>query len=244
MPMQPELLYRQLGTLMASRPQFDAVEALGQEDFRWLARVNALVEESGNLMDAAGFHAAMDRMHHPLSRRSALNTIDAVMFRTLARLELLVPAQVQGAFINPGEGYTAHTAIAKVFSTAQRDVLIVDPYLDAIAVADFVSLVANEVSVRLLCDSHYPVLNASLGAALRRYREQYGAARPIDARATTPRALHDRLVLIDDHEAWVLTQSLKDFGARAPASIVRSEAELAALKVGAYAEIWRAANAL
>ncbi|BAM92882.1 hypothetical protein S58_69160 [Bradyrhizobium oligotrophicum S58] len=45
-------------------------------------------------------------------------------------------------------------------------------------------------------------------------------------------------------DAWTLTQSLKDFAARSPATIVKVDAETAALKVSAYGAIWQTAAAL
>jgi len=53
-----------------------------------------------------------------------------------------------------------------------------------------------------------------------------------------------RDLLIVDHAVEPLTQSLKDFAARSPASVVRVDADMAALKVPAYEAMWAAATPL
>lgn len=58
------------------------------------------------------------------------------------------------------------------------------------------------------------------------------------------RALHDRLIITDATAAWVLTQSLKDFAQRSPATIQRADAELAVIKVQAFSAIWNGAALL
>jgi hypothetical protein len=55
---------------------------------------------------------------------------------------------------------------------------------------------------------------------------------------TTPRALHDRLIIIDDGTAYISTQSLNGLAVRSPASIMRADPELAQLKIQAYQLIW------
>jgi hypothetical protein len=49
--------------------------------------------------------------------------------------------------------------------------------------------------------------------------------------------LHDRAIFIDSTNAWLLTQSLKDFAKRSPAEIVRAN-DTATLKIAAYEAIW------
>ncbi len=68
--------------------------------------------------------------------------------------------------------------------------------------------------------------------------------RPLQAKLAPERTLHDRLIVIDQKDAFVLTQSFNALAARSPASLVKSDAETAALKVASYEAIWSAAAAL
>jgi len=108
---------------------------------------------------------------------------------------------------------------------------------------EFLHAVPDGVSIRLLCDSHYPNLNAEVRTGVQRWQREY-TGKPLEARATAPRALHDRLIVVDQATAWNLSQSLKDMAQRSPASLTRSDAEAAALKIPAYAALWAAATPL
>jgi hypothetical protein len=172
--------------------------------------------------------------------REAAEEIANILYRALAIAELNAPVSVKGAFIPAGNAFDALAAVTKVLSGATEDVLIVDPYMDEKALTDFAPLTPEGVAVRLLADhqDHKPTLRP----AVERWKSQYGQKRPLAARLAGARVLHDRLIIVDGTEVWVLTQSLKDFAARSPASIVRSDSDTAALKVSAYQAIWDAAR--
>ncbi len=131
-------------------------------------------------------------------------------------------------------------AVAKVLNTAARDVLIIDPYMDEKVLTDFAVLAPETVSVRLLGDDKTSI-KATLKPAKERWSAQF-KSRPLEVRLAAPRALHDRLIIVDD-VVWLITQSLKDFANRSPASIVRiDDKDLSNLKVSAYGDIWRSAT--
>ena len=71
--------------------------------------------------------------------------------------------------------------------------------------------------------------------------DQYGGTRPLAAKLSAARSLHDRLIAVDGAQVWVLTQSLNGFAVRSPATIIRTDAETAGLKIAAYAVLWNAA---
>jgi len=160
-----------------------------------------------------------------------------ILYRALALAEAKAPPGVQGAFIPAGAAFDALQAAVKVLGEAKADVLIVDPYMDAKVLTDFAPLVPERVVIRLLSDSHYTKPNIVMTVA-ERWIRQYGGARPLEVRQTAPRALHDRLIFVDSRVVWALTQSLKDFASRAPASVLRVDGETAKLKLEAYGAMW------
>jgi integrase len=170
-------------------------------------------------------------------------TFHDVRAKALERLgERLTPIAGDGAFIGAGDVLDAYTAIGKVLATAKADVLIVDPYMDEKAVTDFAPLIASGITIRLLSDAQSS--KPTLGPAAKRWAIQYGSAHPLESRLAAARSLHDRLIVIDGQEAWVLTQSLKDFAVRAPASIIRVDRQIAEMKIGAYETLWLGAQAI
>ena len=169
---------------------------------------------------------------------SAASQITTVLYRVLAAAELKAPPSARGAFIPAGGSFDAFAALAKVQQTANKEVLIVDPYMDETALTEFGGAVPAGVLLRLLADqsSHKPTLQP----AATRWASQHGASRPIQVRLAPQRSLHDRAIFIDRIIAWILTQSLKDFAKRSPAEIVRAD-DTAALKIDAYEAIWASA---
>lgn len=243
MPIDPESLYRQLGQLVADTP----VDLMGPGpvsviSHRWLGRASVLVNETGDTYDNAALKVATDGLMGALREQNA-HQIVAILHRALARAELIAPASAQGAFIPVGAAFDVFQAIGKVLSRATTDVLFVDAYMDAKVLTDFAPLAAEQVAIRLLTDCHY-TNPATMQPPAARWRQQYGASRPLTVRLTAPRLLHDRLIVVDDREVWSLTQSLKDFAARSPASVLRVEGDVAKLKLDAYRQLWAGAQVL
>ena len=176
------------------------------------------------------------------ARQAGAAKINVILYRALATAELNAPTAVQGAFIPVGNVFDALVAMGKVLQQSTRNLLIVDPYMDEKVLTDFAGVAPAGVTLHLLADQkdHKPTLKP----AVARWTGQYGAQRPLEARLAAPRSLHDRLIVVDGVGAWTLTQSFNALAARSPASIVRVDAETAALKVAAYAGMWQAAMPL
>ncbi len=242
-----ERIYMGLGALLANPPggHPDALaRAPGQvsaDMHQWVGRVFAFVEMAGDPSDIAATKTASDHLNTVLRQGNA-GEIYSVAHRTLARAEARVAPARQGAFVPVGHQLDAFAAIGHVFSAATHRVLLVDPYMDEKAVTSFGTLVPQTASFHLLADERDR--KASLTPAVDAWIAQYGAARPLEARLAPYRVLHDRMIICDDAQVWVLTQSLNAFAARSPATILKVDAETSALKVAAYAAIWAAASPL
>ena len=149
----------------------------------------------------------------------------------------------QGAFIPVGAVFDVFQVIGKVLSEAKNDALIVDAYMGPVVLTDFAPLATEKVAIRLLTDSYY-TKPETLKPAAARWVQQYRDIRPLETRLTAPRVLHDRLIIIDGAQVWSLTQSLKNFADRSPASVLRVEDDVATQKIYAYEQLWANAHAL
>jgi hypothetical protein len=239
MILSPEALYLQLGRLVADMPDWEVPGPVSHEANTWLGRAAALVEQHADLADRAAFRVAAQNLDGVL-RASNVQTIKSIVYAALARAELAAPLSVQGAFIQAGGTFDAFVAFGKAVETATIAVMIVDPYADAKALTDFAVQVPDGVAVRILADGEYH--KATLRPAMQSWKTQHGASRQLEVRLTPKKALHDRLILVDDRLVWTLGQSLNAIAVRAPTSIVRVDSETAALKVVAYAGMWAAAT--
>jgi hypothetical protein len=139
-----------------------------------------------------------------------------------------------------GNSFDAYAAVAKVMSSAKRDVFVVDPYMDDTVLIDFGGTLVDNVALRLLTDQ--ATAKPNLAPAAARWKAQY-AGRPLEVRLASPKALHDRAIFIDGSEAWTVTQSLKDLAKRSPAEIIRAD-DIAPLKIAAYEDVWSRATVI
>jgi hypothetical protein len=239
--MDTEQILFGLRSVIDTMPDLNTGRTDTPEVMTWLGRAAALVEAAGNTVDAVEFAVAMDDvigesiMHKHIR---AVKKVSGILFRAYARVEAKAPRSLQGSYIPAGNPFDALAAISKVFAGAKTGLLIVDPYADEVLLRDFVPLAAENVAIQILSDPHY--VKASFQPACGRWRQQYNH-RKLDARLTQPRTLHDRLIIVDDKDVWIVTQSFKDLAVRAPASVTHFEPEPAQLKLEAYRTVWQSA---
>lgn len=234
-------LYTQLGRLLEVAPSTtDTIAFRTPEGLQWLGRAHALVVEAGVSigMDAVSFTSATRSLKDG-AYGNGLAEIFQILYRALAHCELRAPASLSGAFIAVGNSFDAYAALSKIFRLVKRDVMIVDPYMDETALTDFGVAVNDGVNLRLLADE--AACKATFAPAAKRWVAQHGASRPVEARVSAPKTLHDRAIFVDGDKAWTLTQSLKDFAKRSPAEIVRAD-DTASLKIEAYELLWAGAR--
>jgi len=243
--LSPQALYHQVGRLLADQPNlvaFDDTWNLPTSTVQWLAQATALVKAANDLSLAVRIEHAVKQLVATYQPGENAREIVLVLNQVLAAVELQLPAGAQGAFVTPGASLDAYAALAKIISGASRSVLIVDPYMDITAVTEVAELVPSGVRVQLLSDA--AAVKPTLKPAASKWVQQYGVARPLEVRLAAARSLHDRLVIVDAEVAWLLTQSLKDFAKRSPATIQKADMELTAMKNAAFEAIWNRATPL
>jgi hypothetical protein len=238
--MDPESLYLQLGQLISEMPDLGPAARITPDVNRWLGRAAQLVQETGAVVDHIAFTLACDGLIGVLRQQNA-QQISAIVFRALAYAEANAPAAARGGFVGVGAALDALQVVGKLLAEARTDALIVDPYMDSKVFTDFATTAPQDVTVRLLADSAYTKVEA-VRPAITRWKQQFGAARPLEVRLSAPRALHDRLIFADGTAAWSLTQSLKDFAARSPALAQRLDPDLAKMKIEFYEQVWTSAT--
>lgn len=235
MKLDPQTLYTLIGRLIEATPPDLGVYEKGGEMhvLEWLGKAEAYVKATGDLSLLMALQMELKRIHTGEAPWAA-REIRGLLFRALALNELAAPPAVAGAFIPVDSGFDAFAAITKVLKRAKFDILIVDPYMNETVLTEFGTTIPERIGIRLLT-TKIPQ-NAAVEPAARNWLKQFDT-RPLELRWAPKRSLHDRVLLIDKAEAWTLTQSLKDFAARSPGEIIRTD-HSANMKVDAYEEIW------
>ena len=130
----PEQLRALLETVIREAPPLTYGERLSEEDMRWIARAETLVEIAGGTsLDAAEFKLARQSLGSLNHNRAALM---APLLNSYYRMELLAPPAGHGRFIAPGDTWGGYAALVRLVQRECERLLIVDPYLDATVVTD------------------------------------------------------------------------------------------------------------
>jgi hypothetical protein len=237
--------YVQLGVLLAATPNLRAVDQssnVPDETLIWLGELEGVISLMGYAAGTSSIelNSAIRFLIKSRGGNEYAASIKQIAYRCLAVARLKSPVLAQSAFIPTGADFDAIVVLSKIFGSAKSAILIVDPYLDASVLSDFAILAKEGINIALLADA--TGYRPDLEPATRSWIKQYGARRPLCVKLAPNRTLHDRVLLIDQTEAWILTQSLKDFADRSPATVQRVDQELAAMKFQAYADVWNASQ--
>jgi hypothetical protein len=240
MPLTPEEVYFQLGSLIAEQPDL-AAGPTTPEMKAWLRRAAELVQSTVGLADAIQFKLAFENLDGPLRARHA-RTIAAIVQRALAKAEVDVPSESRGAFVTASNAFDVFAAVRRILNTAEVDVLLVDAHADPTVLTDYAVLAPNNVAVRLL--TGWLEHKATLSTAAQNWQHRFGDARPLSIHLAAAETLPDRLILVDSASAWVLGASFRDLAKDKRTTLMRMPPESAETKIADYAAIWDAATPL
>jgi hypothetical protein len=238
----PADLYARLGELLGTMPDLDASGEIPADTHRWLAQAYVLVDAAGLPIDAIQLTSAANWLCRPIGYEGQAAIIRGIVHRAFAVVEFKTPPAARGMFIAAGNVHDAMVRIGNVLHAAKSDVLIVDPYLNEKVLSEFALMAPEGAPIRLLADRYQVEKKAQLlPPAVKRWEQQYGSARPLRTKLAQRGKLHDRSIMIDGVDAWVLTQSFNAFAESAHGMIVQVDRETAALKITAYEELWQSA---
>lgn len=232
----PEQMLALLEAAIRDAPLFVYQEKLSDSDVRWLGRADALLEASGAMAALISFRAARQSLGTYTHSRDNLLI---PLHDAYSRIELLVPTALQGAFIPGGDTWNGYAAIVKIMQTECDDLLIVDPYLTSVIYIDLAPHAAARKGVRCIAARRTENHPALLASANKWSTDPISTSHPVEVRYAPSSALHDRLIIVDEKEVWLVSQSLKDIAKRSPASVSRADGELAAMKVQHYNDLWK-----
>lgn len=233
-------LYLQLAHLAETAPDF--TKATTPDMRLWLGQARTAIKQTDDPTNIAAFEAALVAYSTPNALGRPEEKILQSIYNALAYVGRDVPSAVRGAFIPAGNAHDAVTAVGKILGAAKAPVMLVDPYADA-AILDQYALFAPEgVGINILADikDSKPTLKPAAEAWVR----QYGAQRPLSVRLSPWKALHDRLIILDDSVGYIVGQSFNALAVRAPTSINRMDAETARRKIEAHQQFWNTATVL
>jgi len=120
----------------------------------------------------------------------------------------------QEVFIAKGEVYTAYRTIKNIMSQGQKEILVIDPYVDEDLLDMFASLDPS-VKIKVLTEH----LKGDFKLAFRKLQQQRGG---IEVRCSSQ--FHDRFIVVDGRACYQLGGSINHAGAKATVIGIKSDA--------------------
>jgi hypothetical protein len=154
-----------------------------------------------------------------------IEALAAMVQSSLNELEYMAPkAGIAGAY-EPGDEYGFYRDLKVVVGLAQKELLIVDNYLDTQLFDVYMENIGGAVDIR--------VLTNNVNLSLRVVAQKFANRGRFELRSGSD--VHDRVVFADDR-CWVIGQSIKDAARKKPTYIVEHTG--AASMKSIYESIW------
>lgn len=232
--MEPNILLAQLRALIERAPDLEAYSSSSREHQLWLGQAHALILRWNN-GEAISFKADCNFLSNSIMRDSGIANIYGIIYRAIADLEIDLPAETEVNF-GAGDVYAFFKALNKVIASAEKTLLIVDPYLEATVFDHYLNSRQNDVRVRLLVNKK----SEDLLPSAEKYTAQFGDVLEI----RKSKALHDRVIFVDGYSCWLIGQSINHAAKAKPTYLVQLPPDVVSAKLQNYDDIWGKANTL
>ena len=228
--MTKEELLAELEDLIRTVPPRGELRKATPDNLSWLGRATAVVNEwnPSNIIFVRTF---LSDLQHNMAGISSVGFQNLMVLLNQARAEIRMetvgPTNVA---LSRGMVFDYFEELRKIIEMAQRDILFVDPYLDAEFVSNYLPHVTANVPVRLL--THGKRIKILLPAA-----QMFAAQNQTTLEIRSTPDIHDRFVFINKSECYQSGASFKDGAKKAPTTITQITDAFAAM-FQTYQGIW------
>ena len=173
---------------------------------------NARIAGEPTAVIAFGDHEGVDHELYQRNFQARLQAYEGALKSSLAELELDLPdAEIKGVY-EPGQEYEFYRDLKSILATAQREIFVIDPYLNAEIFDVYAGSIPRTVTFRLLSNN--------IPADVKTLAQKYASGGNLQFRVST--LIHDRVVFVDKR-VWVSGQSIKDAAKKKPTYIVEHD---------------------
>ena len=232
-PVQKQIVLLKLVDLMENVPDFSGVGQFPVQSpqRRWLALAGALLKRVDKIAKGIKFDTSMRMLDH--YKANALGHIFDQVNETIEELKLDLELEGRsdiGSVYGVGEVYKLFSDLKDIIGSASQEILVVDPYFNCEAFDDYLSTIGPGTTIKIMAQKYAK----DVQAYAEKHTQQYGTN--IEIRRSNE--LHDRLIIVDDADCWVIGGSIKDAAGKSPTYLLPLQPELSQLKRTMYSDIW------
>lgn len=233
-PIHKQIILVKLDDLRGNVPDFpESGPIAGDSPQRqWLSQAGALLKKVDPVRYGWNFDQSVNGVLG-MSRAWGINGIKGQILDAIEALKLDLDLEGRGDFGNvygAGQVYEFFRDLKAIVGAASKEALLVDPYFNGQAFDDYLSTMRPGKTIKILAERY--VDDVQRFAA--RHAQQYGTN--IEIRRSSE--LHDRLVIVDNSDCWVVGASIKDAAVRSSTYLFPLQPVLANAKRDIYSEVW------
>ncbi|AEQ51083.1 hypothetical protein [Pelagibacterium halotolerans] len=200
---------------------------------KWIARIGALLARAGlqhKIAFASTRHTSVQfwsGIREPF-RQLLLAAAEEI------KLELELDGHEDiGQVYGSQRQYDFLRDLKEIILGAQNEVFVVDPYFDGQSFETYLGPLGDSCSIRLLCRKY----SSDVAGHVAAFKAQHG----VNLELRKSGDLHDRLVIIDRSDCWLVGGSIKDAGTK-PTYLVPLQPSISPTKVCIYEDLWQQAT--
>ncbi len=232
---EQHILLLKLTDLLENPPYFGEKCNLDadQPPRKWLAKARALLQRLDSIKTIE-FDATfrMLSQHWSWGINNIKGQIQNSTEELLLALELEGRSDIGLAF-EPGDTYKFFSALKKIVEDAEEAVWIIDPYFDGEAFDNYLSGASASLNIRILADRY----SKDVSVYVRKHAEQFSSVIEL----ASSKELHDRVIIIDERDVWIMGASIKDAGKKAT-YLIPLHGDISSDKIDTYQQIWSRAK--
>lgn len=230
-PIEKQILLLKLTDALENAPQFGEKPALDvtTPQRQWLSKVGALLARL-SLEHKIKFQSSLSMLsqYWVYSSTQIKGQVSDAIEEIKLELELDGREEIGSAYA-PGEVYRFFADLKAIINTAEKDIMVVDPYFNGEAFDAYLSTAQPSLLVRILAD-HY---SKDIHSYVQKHKVQFQT----NIELRTSKELHDRLVFVDSEQCWIMGGSVKDAGKKAT-YLIPVIPTIAKAKYNIYEQIW------
>lgn len=202
---------------------------------QWIARVGALLARVG-LEYKHTFQAIRktSATYWKFAREPMRQQLLAATEEIKLELELDGREEI-GQVYEAQQQYDFLRDLKEIIFGAKVEVFVVDPYFDGAAFETYLGQIGNGCKIRVLCGKYSKDLAGHISA----FSAQFGVVPELKK----SNKIHDRLVILDNSDCWIVGGSIKD-GGKKPTYLVPLQPSIAPSKISIYEALWQTSQSV
>jgi hypothetical protein len=200
----------------------------------WLSKLGAVFGALDSIRHGATHNVNMNMLgqHRDFALNSIISHIGDAIEEIRLDLELDGESDI-GSVYEPGDVYRFFKDLKSIISEAKSSIILVDPYFNGEAFDAYLGTSPEGVKIEILSEKYMD--------DVKHYADKHKQQYKSEIILRKSKEIHDRLLIIDQEDCWIIGNSIKD-AAKKSTYLIPLSPIIASSKIDIYGQIWERAN--